>query len=155
MAGLGHAGALPPSLQAGQFLWLLVKGTVKSPLKWLMRPLGHLPLVSWVQLSKAGCSRSLNCSLILLPHQSRWWICGDRGRDDGSIATGHLAFLPVTLLHSRCSPSAWLVPGHYPAFMLLWGKKMDKIILEVPSRPFPEHQWSLPICTICICSASR
>lgn len=72
-----------PSLQAGQFLWLLAKGTVQSPLKWLMRPLGHLPLVSRVQPSKGGCSQSLNCSLILLPHQSRWWICGDQGRDDG------------------------------------------------------------------------
>lgn len=68
-----------------------------------MRPLGHLPLVSRVQPSKGGCSLSRNCSLILLPHQSRWWICGDQRRGDG-LGSFHHHWAPCSTVAVHPQP---------------------------------------------------
>lgn len=108
----------------------------KSPLKGLMRPPGHLPLVLLVLLSKGGCSPSLKGCLIQLPHQSTQGFSGDWGRDDGlKLGTRNLAPQPLlTLSLDRPHP-----------FMLLWGKEMEKIIPEVPSRLFHDSCPYVPL----------
>lgn len=61
------------------------------------------------------------------PTSKQTGISGDWGRDDGlKLGTSNLAPQPLLSLSLDC-PSP---------FMLLWGKEMEKIIPEVPSRLF-------------------
>lgn len=61
------------------------------------------------------------------PTSKQTGISGDWGRDDGlKLGTSDLAPQPLLTLSL----------DHPSPFMLLWGKEMEKIIPEVPSRLF-------------------